>query len=131
MQVGLANELAALWESSDSPPDVFAFLQQYSGATVAEQIDLLLTDQYYRWQTRQPISVEQYLARLPHLSANVELKLLLAAGECQARSGSDDEAGIDELTARFSDIHGSLLGKLSELFGAQTGLWRPDRLFGD
>ena len=41
---GLAQQYVALWESSDSPPDVFAFLEQHSGSDATEKFAVLLQD---------------------------------------------------------------------------------------
>lgn len=115
MHDGLAARFAALWESVDSPPDVFAFLQQHADVSSADKLSVLLRDQEQRWQTDQPLQVEDYLLRLPELAAAPELKLQLAVGEFQARRNGDTAPDIDEFTSRFSDLRASLRSKLSEL----------------
>lgn len=115
MHVALAARFAALWESSDSPPDVFAFLQENAGVSSSDKLHVLLIDQEQRWQTDQPLPVEDYLLRLPELAADPKLKLQLAVGEFQARQNGDTAPDIDEFTSRFSDLGASLRGKLSEL----------------
>ncbi len=115
MHLALANELAALWESNGSPPDVFSFLEQHADSTIQQKLELLLKDQQYRWQTDQPLKVERYLARLPDLAADSILKLQLVVGEFQARRNSDAKPSINEFTSRFSDLGDSLKSKLSEL----------------
>src|SRR5436309_192984 len=102
MLVELANEFAVLWESSDSPPDVFAFLQQHSDASSPDKQSVLLYDQQRRWHTARPLKVEDYLAHLPNLTADPDLKLQLAVGEFQARQNGDTNPNIDEFTSRFS-----------------------------
>jgi serine/threonine protein kinase/formylglycine-generating enzyme required for sulfatase activity len=115
MHVGLAHELAALWESNGSPPDLFLFLEQHADTGIQQKLDLLLCDQTHRWHTDQPLSVEDYLARLPELAADRAVKLQLAVGEFQARLNGDTTPSIDEFMSRFSDLGDSLKRKLLEL----------------
>ena len=68
MQLEVAKQFEALWESSDSPPDVFAFLQQHDRSEASDILAILLQDQRRRWQTPQPLRVEDYLARFPSLA---------------------------------------------------------------
>ena len=53
MDVALANQYEALYESSDSPPDVFAFLEQHPAASVQDKLAVVLSDQQRRWKTRR------------------------------------------------------------------------------
>ena len=115
MNIGLESEFAALWGSSDSPPDLFAFLQRHSHFSSSDKLQVLLLDQQQRWKTIQPYRVEDYLAQLPELAADASAKLRLAIGEFQARQNSDAKPSIDEFTARFSDLGDSLKTKLLEL----------------
>ena len=85
MQPQVARRFDALWESSDSPPDVFAFLDQRNASDASEMIAVLLQDQQHRWQTDQPLKVEDYLAHFPSLVDHPDCKLNLALGEFQAR----------------------------------------------
>ena len=114
-EAGLADDYAALWESNDSAPDVFAYLEQHSEASVPEKLAVLIRDQQCRWQTDQPLKVEDYLVRLPELTTDQQVKLELAVGEFRARQDSDTTPGIDEFTSRFPDIADSLRRNLSEL----------------
>ncbi len=111
----LAKQFEALWESSDSPPDVFAFLEQHNGSDSTGILAILLTDQQHRWQTDSPFKVEDYLARIPNLASDPDIKLQLAVGEFQARQNGDTSLNIDEFTSRFSDLGDALRSKLSEL----------------
>ena len=119
MTANLHKQLEALWESSDSPPDVFEFLQQNNGAAGDDVLAVLLTDQNLRWKTDAPFKVEDYLGRLPELASDPDalpdMKLQLAVGEFQARQAADTELNIDEYTSRFSDISDQLRSRLSEL----------------
>jgi hypothetical protein len=111
----LAKQFGALWESSDSPPDVFAFLEQHNGSDSTGILAILLTDQHHRWQTDTPLKVEDYLSRLPDIASDPDCKSQLAVGEFQARQNGDTSPSIDEFTSRFSDLGDALKSKLSEL----------------
>jgi hypothetical protein len=92
MPHNLAKLFEALWASSDSPPDLFAFLEQHNGSDAADKLAVLLQDQQHRWKTDQPLRVEEYLARLPELASDPDIKLQLAVGEFQARQNGDPTA---------------------------------------
>ena len=59
MHQDLANRYAALWESSDSLPDVFEYLRQHADAPALERLEVLLRDQERRWTTAQPLKVSE------------------------------------------------------------------------
>ena len=111
----LADQFRALWESSNSPPDVFAFLEQNAGSEPSQQVAVLLLDQQHRWKTPLPLPVERYLGRLPNLASDPQFKLQLAVGEFQARQNGDSSPSLDEFLTRFSDISDTLRSKLSAL----------------
>ena len=111
----LVRQFEALWESSDAPPDVFAFLVQHDGSDADARLAVLLADQNHRWKTDAPLRVEDYLQRVPELASDPEIKLQLAVGEFRARQNGDASPGIDEFTTRFADIGDTLRSKLTEL----------------
>jgi eukaryotic-like serine/threonine-protein kinase len=115
MPTELAQQFNALWESNDSPPDPFAFLEQHNGSGSAHQLAVLLQDQQCRWQTDAPLKVEEYLARLPGLASDSDCKLQLVVGEFRARQNGETSPNIDEFTSRFAELGNSLRSKLSEL----------------
>ncbi len=123
MHVGLADQLAALWESNDSPPDVFVFLKRNPHAPVAQLVAALLKDQQYRWKTKQPLLVEDYLAGLPDLAADADLKLELVLGEFHARMQGDKQPDVDEFAARFSDLAETLKSNLSKLVASGSSAY--------
>lgn len=120
MQTTLADQFAALWELSNSPPDVFAFLEQNADYEASQKLAVLLLDQRHRWKTSQPLTVESYLDRTPDLASDPQIKLQLAVGEYQARQNGESSPNLDEFLARFADISDSLRSKLSALI-ALTG----------
>lgn len=121
MPLDFDDQYRALWEPGNPPPDVFAFLAQCGDLNPAQQLAVLLADQPRRWQTDRALTVEEYLARLPDLAGDPDIKLQLAVGEFQARQNSDTSPAVDEFTARFSDISDVLRSKLSELVSGDDG----------
>ncbi len=89
MQTEMGKQFGALWETSDSPPGLLAFLEQHNGSDAADKLAVLLQDQQHRWQTDNPLKVEQYFASLPDLANDPDMKLQLAVGEFQARQDSN------------------------------------------
>jgi formylglycine-generating enzyme required for sulfatase activity len=117
--VDLAQQFEELWRSCSTPPDVFAFLEEHDGFDSSETLVVLLLDQQKRWQTDQPLRVEEYLSRLPRLRSDSDLKLQLAIGEFQARRQCEALPDIEEFTSRFADIRDSLRIRLSEIASAK------------
>lgn len=111
----LVNQFRTLWTNSDSPPDVFVFLDEHDESELSQKLAVLLQDQQFRWQTGSPLMVEDYLARIPELASDPDIKLTLAVGEFQARRDVDSSPSVGEFTARFADISDTLRSKLSEL----------------
>ena len=109
----LAAEFAVLWETGDTPPDVFAFLRDVPDPTHQDRLAVLLVDQSYRWRTEQPLSVEEYLAAFPELASDQDAKIELAVGEFKAQSDSGRSPDVDVFVARFTDLGDSLRSRLS------------------
>jgi len=104
-----------LWDSSSSPPDVFAFLGQSGIADSQQILAVLLADQQRRWQTDNPLQVEDYLAGFSDLPADIDWKLQLAIGEFQARRNTDQPLSIEEISTRFPDLSDTLRERLKVL----------------
>ena len=102
-------QFRSLWSSSPSPPDVFHFLSEHQLENAEHWLTILQIDQKFRWQTSQPLFVEDYLAALPNLPAGVDWKLQLAIGEFEARQETDKQLNEPEISTRFSDLSDSLL----------------------
>jgi len=109
----LAAEFAVLWETGDTPPDVFAFLRDVADPTHQDTLAALLVDQSHRWQTEQPLSVEEYLKAFPDLASDQDAKIKLAVGEFKARSDSGQSPSVEAFVARFADLGDSLRSRLS------------------
>ena len=118
MQPDVAKEYAARWTANGDPPDVFSFLRQHRQIDSASILDVLALDQKSRWQTDQPLSVEDYLAELPAIADDKDAKLRLAIGEFEARQRGGSPASVAEFASRFADISDKLHFKLSSLLSA-------------
>ena len=102
----LAEQYAALWQSSDRSPDLFTFLGEHRHASLDAKLAVLLLDQERRWNTEQPLLLEELSARLPELDRSAKLEL--AVGEFQARQRTGKPLSVDEFVARFPDLGESL-----------------------
>lgn len=126
MQPEIAKQFEALWESSNSPPDVFAFLQQFDSLDPSDILQILLRDQQHRWRTDKPLQVEDYLVGIPAMAQNADRRLQLAVGEFQARHNSQASLSVADFVSRFSDISDSLRNKLSAYLSAEQTLAATD-----
>ncbi len=116
MDTCVTKAFDSLWQSSLSPPDVFAFLRENASAEISEKLDVLARDQQRRWQTGKPLTVEEYLAQLSDLGDHSAVKLRLALGEYQARQNSSSPLELDEFISRFGDIDGSVRDQITRLY---------------
>lgn len=96
MMSDLVRQFEKLWESSNSAPDVFEFLEQHDCSGADEILPVLLADQSWRWKTSQPLQVDDYLGRIPSLKNDPEIKLQLAAGETKASQNAHTRSNIDQ-----------------------------------
>jgi eukaryotic-like serine/threonine-protein kinase len=111
----LVRQFEHLWNSTDSAPDVGAFVKQHTSSDSAEILDVLLLDQQQRWRTEQPIRVERYLALLPDLPGDLDWKLQLAIGEFQARRDTASPLSEQEISSRFPDLSDTLRERIRQL----------------
>lgn len=106
------EEFKGLWESGVIP-DVFGFLK----SRVKEDHDtlqaILRIDQSYRWQTDNPLRIEDYLKHLPGARARQGFVISLVEGEFRARSGSQNSASIAEYIERFPAFSEGIRNQLS------------------
>ncbi len=109
--VDLAAQLQELWQQGQRP-DVHQFLAAAGVTEPAAMLAVLLTDQRFRWLTRQPIRAEDYLDRYPKLRQQTECATALVAGEFLLRRALGDEPALDEYLARFPDLAESLRQRL-------------------
>ena len=114
----LSSKYVALWSRGEETPDVFAFLAEHAGFPAGDKLSVLLVDQVHRWQTRAPLAVEGYLARLPELATDEQLKLELIAGELRASRSSERPVDVEGLVSRFPELGARLRGRLSEELAA-------------
>lgn len=110
----LANTYSQLF-GNDSLPDVAAFLDEHGSASLEDRLQVLLVDQYRRWQAGQPLTVEDYLNAQPQIAEQDELKVELIAEEFGYLEERDGEVDRETFLGRFSDLSAAALAKLREL----------------
>ncbi len=122
MPLDFDDRYLALWQLDDTIPDVFAYLAQCGPLSPAQQLAVVLADQGQRWQIDRAVSVEAYLARLPVLASDPDIKMQLAIGEFIARRSRGTVPDIEAFVSRFPDICETLRSRLTELlsFGRRT-----------
>lgn len=123
MQGDLLSQFEQLWESADHPPNVFTFLRDHKNPEAAHILKVLLADQKFRWQSGDPLKVEDYLAELPEVKSDDESRLKLLLGEFGNRSELGQKPSIDEYRSRFAADAEQLEQQLSgfvETFNSDT-----------
>ncbi|APW59747.1 serine/threonine-protein kinase PknK [Paludisphaera borealis] len=75
----------SLWESSDAPPDLFAFLRSMSELSASERVEVVRIDQRNRWRIGRPLSLKAYLKALPDVAVQVDLVRVLIEGDRKGR----------------------------------------------
>ncbi len=65
----LPDQFSAIWDGSDSPPDVFCFLEAHTEATARERANVLLIDQFWRWRSKVELPVEKYFETCPDVGS--------------------------------------------------------------
>jgi hypothetical protein len=100
----LADQYAALWQSELAAPDVWAFLRGHPGATAAAVAEVLLADQWRRYEAWRPRPIEEYLAGTPALEADPQRKLDLVHGDYRAARRFGPPPDVEALAARFPDL---------------------------
>ena len=73
-------------------------------APPAEQLEVLLLDQLYRWRNGCPKPVEEYLAEHPTLTGDPEVRLKLIQGEFLARLERDEDPDPAAYIEKFPDL---------------------------
>ena len=109
----LADEYAKLWDRG-SAPDVVGFLDGHANANARDRLDVLLVDQYRRWQARQPLAVEEYFKAQPQLDQD-DLKIELIAEEFGYLEERDGHVDRQAFLNRFGDLSATAQSKLREL----------------
>lgn len=104
----LDEQYAALWDSTNGPPDVFAFLAAHSSASPAVRREVVARDLYFRWNTSQPLPVDEYFARCPEFS-DLRHKIALLCEEFQCRAAFGDKPDAAEFAAGFPEVEQQLL----------------------
>jgi serine/threonine protein kinase len=130
----LATRFEDLWRLPGAAPDVFAFLEQHPGASPAEQLAVVLVDQFHQWRRGRQRTVEEYCSRLPALAADPQWKLELAVEEFGYREEQGDAPEVDEFLARFADLDAEafrgLVGETGPAPARMVGRYRLERVIG-
>ncbi len=91
-------------------PDVFDFLEQHSELSDREKIDILLVDQYQRWEQQQTIPVDYYLERTPEISDEFKVDLIVEEfGYLEQRGVAPEPI---EFISRYQQLSEHALDKL-------------------
>ena len=110
----VVEEFRNAWKHGADCPDVAEFLSRCASADSRSIHQLLLTDQFYRWQRNEPRAVEEYLALLPESAASHMKAELIAEelGYLEEHSGNVD---VGQFLSRFSSQSDSLQEHLRDL----------------
>lgn len=111
----LVERFRSLWDSSDDAPDVFAFLDENHHASDNERCDIVLADQYQRWQRGAEITSEEYIRRCSFLTDSLRLELIAEElGYLEERSDFDPVTFLARFKTLLSDeLHAELERELS------------------
>ncbi|HUG90234.1 MAG TPA: protein kinase [Planctomycetaceae bacterium] len=115
----LVRLFAALCETSDTPPDVFAFLAEYPEATVRQRADVLLFDQFNRWRQGLGEPVETYFSRCPDVAEHDGLCLELIAEEFAYLQDCGQQPQVADFQRRFPDLAGPIARIVPDAAGRQ------------
>ena len=99
-----ASEIfSELW-GSGSPPDVFEFLASNATLDPDAKLEILLVDQEQRHRIGAGVPAEDYLAAVPEIAADEELRFELVYGEYRLRRGSGEAIDSEQLMCRFPSL---------------------------
>jgi len=104
----------------DDREAVFTFLAAHPDAAPAQQRDLLLADQAYRWFCDDPRPVEDYLQRCSAVAADEKLVLDLLVGECACALQAGQSFDAVALAQRFPNLAARLHKRLKTLDRQRT-----------
>lgn len=123
----LAERFAAMWDSTNTMPDVLAFLEGSDDVPLEEQVEVLLLDQIHRWRAGKGPLVENYLEALPELSNRPELLWSLVQGEFRIRQSLGDTIAPSTYAERFPQLRDEIMTRLSnQTHGATEHLASAD-----
>src|SRR6516225_9590127 len=95
-----ARQLWWLWRKGQRP-EVQSFLTQHDALTPAQLVAVLRVDQRERWQTRECIPAEVYLAAYPSAGTDDESAVDLVYGEFLLREELGESPRLEEFVERF------------------------------
>lgn len=99
-----ADQFADLWQTTQSPPDVFAFVAEIQNLSGEDLIDICKVDQICRWRAAIELPVEKYAECLPVVASDKRLKLSLIQNEVQVARDRGQSVLFEELVRRFPEM---------------------------
>lgn len=72
-----AQAFLELCKQSSVIPNVFDFLSKSKDLSARDKVDVILADQYFRWENQQAIPVEHYLQNLPDVEDYLVVPILV------------------------------------------------------
>ncbi len=105
----IAGEYSALWSSSGTPPDLFAFLRAHPQTSPEQRARLLSFDQARSWTNGEPRMVEDYIRGCPEIANDHGLLLKLLLREFQFQ---EPAPSVMEFIDRFPNLKEQLLERL-------------------
>ena len=97
----LVRLYATVCATSASPPDLESFLEQYQHMSNRQHADVLLFDQFYRWNAGSPRPVEWYLERFAGLESNNNWRLEVLLEEFGYREEHGEGTGVEDFISQF------------------------------
>ncbi|NLY01111.1 MAG: protein kinase [Rhodopirellula sp.] len=89
-------------------------------------VELIKSDQEFRWQRGERRCLEVYLARWEELNGRSELIIELLHAECLTRAVLGEPAGVEEIESRFPTLSDQVdLTRVNEEANAERGSFHP------
>ena len=107
-------EFDRLWQTGGETPDLFDFVRQTPEVTAEQQKELVLLDQFYRWNRGVEISANTYFRNFPDLAADSEFRIELILEELGYREQQDSLVQLDKFVDQFVDDKSELQRRLSQ-----------------
>lgn len=105
-----ADIYTRLFADEDQLPDVFEFLAKHPDLSSRALLEVLLVDQYQRWNKNQTIPVEHYIDRVPQLEDLQKVELLVEEFGYLEQRGAAPNAR--EFARRYGSLSPDAIGML-------------------
>jgi serine/threonine protein kinase len=101
------QRLEQLWSLNENP-DPRAFIEAAGIDAPADVANVVLVDQWHRWQAGQRVAAEEYLRRFPALAEDSEAALEVVYGEFVVRKKLGEKPRPSEYLDRFPQLAAGL-----------------------